>query len=109
VRCQIASSRSCSAIRVNASTALNGSSSRTTPGSTARQAVDLDAAGVGALQPRDQAEQGRLAAPARADQADDLRSADLEVEVAQHGLAAEPTVVIGDPAPTTIPVHAGLA
>src|SRR5262249_51303670 len=50
-----------------------------------RRAFDQDRAGVGLLQPRDQVEQRRLAAPRGADQADEPALADREGDVVDRG------------------------
>ena len=50
-----------------------------------RLAVDLDAAGRLRLQPRDDADQRRLAAAGRADQRQEFAVGDVEVDARQHG------------------------
>src|SRR3546814_1866759 len=55
-------------------------------------AEQRDAAGgtaVHALEPADEADEGRLAGARGADEADHLALADLELDVVQHGLPAE--------------------
>ena len=49
-----------------------------------RRSSDLDRAGVGNVEPGDEAEEGALSAAARPDQADELAAAGVEVHLQQH-------------------------
>jgi hypothetical protein len=52
-------------------------------------AVEADVAGVGAVEPRDEVEDGGLAGAVRADQAGDLAALDVEREAVERDDAAE--------------------
>src|SRR3546814_16962621 len=51
--------------------------------------VEFDAAGVGKFQPRDDAQQRRLARPRRAEQREEFAVAHVEVDALQRGKDAE--------------------
>src|SRR5919201_1771720 len=66
--------------RRSASRFEKGSSSRTIAGSGDRAAGERDRSGVGPLEPGDEAEERRLAAPTRAEHREDLTRLDVDVD-----------------------------